>query len=130
MPAADAVALGEAVAVSEVAEEALDRALDHLAPVLGQALAHPVEELGQALALPLVAVRVHLPAQRLEARRRSIIQVARTTRRLPLKLLDPTTVWDNILPRRLEISLVLVPHRAPVLRKGSRMPRRGGTTSL
>ncbi len=108
---------------------ALGRALDHLAAVLGQALAHPVEELGQALALPLV-VRVHRRGPRLEARRRSVIQVARTTRRLPLKVLDPTTVWDNVLPRRRGVSQVLVPRREPVLRKGPRMRRRGGTTSL
>lgn len=130
MVVVDAVAQGEAVEESEVVVEALGRALDHLAAVLDQAPALLVEELDQALALPLVAVRVHRPAQRLEVRRPSVIQVARTTRKLPLKLLDPTTVWDNVLPRRLGISQVLVPRREPVLRKGSRMRRRGETTSL
>lgn len=119
VPAADAVVLGEAVEVSEEVVVALGRALDHLAA-----------ELDQALALPLVAVRVHQRAQRLEVRRRSVIQVARTTRKLPLKLLDPTTVWDNVLPRRLGISQVLVPRREPALRKRSRIHQRGETTSL
>ena len=110
----------DAVEREVVAEELLDRALDHLA----------AEVLDQVLVLPVVAVRVHRQGHLLEVRRRSVIQVARTMRKLPLKLLDPTLEWDNVLPQRLENFLALEQHRATLLRKGSRIISRRAETTL
>ncbi len=123
------VAAEDAEVLVAAAEEALDRALDLPAvAVRDQVLVPPVGELGRVRDRPVVAVRVHRRGQRLGVRRRSVIRVAGTMRKLRLKVLAPTMEWDNVRPRRLENFLVLARHRATLLRKGSRISRRVGTT--